>query len=708
MKLKELLFIFLITLFLFSSCKYNFDGINNFLAFYTETSGITEYKITSNNKVIKMNDGYLYISSNEDLVIDFHLRNPENFQFNDNNMSFNLISLDEKIKDTINLNNITLKQNTNKSIVTLTYPIEILMATENGFDISPKINLQHPETMEKFSPYNDLKIKSDSPPQAVYGAVVYEDSERYKYTILFNMPSKGLLSGIHKDICKIEIINGSKSVASNIKIDEDGSFSFDNNEFFFIGEKNITTDDKINFEVFGQPAYFLSDDNLSGEIIDYKIRLIDKNNLQTDIITSIQSTQLDKIKVYDINNNELTELNLKQDDGSSYATVTFKAPKEVLALNGEIKDTSNSHIIYEVYQGKDDTGKVLLNGKNETGEITLQLPAGQNYIRVYSHKDGFADSKPIELNIHVLRTTLYVSSTGDDTNNNGSKNSPYKTITKATTMFDNPEANYYLFINDDLTENFVITNNTSEIYNITIEGNNNIINLGENTNTTNISENINLTLRNTEINGDCIFNGNKLIFDSTSKINGITKIKNDNATISITEDYKTNNLIQCKIYLDCLNRNDRTLIIAKNLSEEILESFELNTNGYYLEYNSEKNLGIVKLSGITVSIKDIDDLILEIFGLIVKDNIYIINNDADKEINFIVKNISNNNIDNIESINFNLIIDGDIIYNSNTKEITIPRNTKIGNYILAINFIYNETMYSCNLPITIEQTEGEK
>ena len=51
-------------------------------------------------------------------------------------------------------------------------------------------------------------------------------------------------------------------------------------------------------------------------------------------------------------------------------------------------------------------------------------------MRVYSHKDLYADSIPKEFGIHVLKSMLFVSPGGNDTTNSGSENSPFATIAK--------------------------------------------------------------------------------------------------------------------------------------------------------------------------------------------------------------------------------------------------------------------------------------
>ena len=415
----------------FASCSFFEESwnepVNDYLKKYTETSAVTEYKVVSGN--YEAASGNVFVSSSADFAVNLFLRNPQNYIFPDDCIrlsfpKFDKDSAEKKFGSKIDTSVISIVQDEkDSSILILKYPSEFLLFAETGFDISPEVRLFHPVSKADFGSYTSFRAFCDSPPPLIFGAVVYKNPSTGKYVVFFNMPSKGLLSGIHSDIKSVSV-NGNKT---SVVLNEDGTFVFENNQFKIGNDSASYSASLAPFEEYGQAVYFLTDDSLTDEKIVYTIALEDAGGFSSSVQTTVESIRLGSVDVRDSAGNALqSDGFVSQDESSSYATITLSPAQS--AADGA--DTSDSILVYELYQGTDDSGKVLYSGKNAGGEISLKIPAGKVYLRVYSHKDLYADSIPKEFGIHVLKSMLFVSPGGNDTTNSGSENSPFATIAK--------------------------------------------------------------------------------------------------------------------------------------------------------------------------------------------------------------------------------------------------------------------------------------
>ena len=416
---------------LFASCSFFEESwnepVNDYLKKYTETSAVTEYKVVSGNYEAAY--GNVFVSSSADFAVNLFLRNPQNYIFPDDCIrlsfpKFDKDSAEKKFGSKIDTSVISIVQDEkDSSILVLKYPSEFLLFAETGFDISPEVRLFHPVSKADFGSYTSFRASCDSPPPLIFGAVVYKNPSTGKHVVFFNMPSKGLLSGIHSDIKSVSV-NGNKT---SVVLNEDGTFVFENNQFKIGNDSASYSVSLAPFEEYGQAVYFLTDDSLTDEKIVYAIALEDAAGFSSSVQTTVESIRLGSVDVRDSAGNALqSDGFVSQDESSSYATITLSPAQS--AADGA--DTSDSILVYELYQGTDDSGKVLYSGKNAGGEISLKIPAGKVYLRVYSHKDLYADSIPKEFGIHVLKSMLFVSPDGNDTTNSGSENSPFATIAK--------------------------------------------------------------------------------------------------------------------------------------------------------------------------------------------------------------------------------------------------------------------------------------
>ena len=475
-------FLFTILLSGFSSCRFFEEYLNEpvkeYFKDYTETAGIMRYEITGGEYHEDAN-GRISIFSSSDAEITFYLRNPQKFNFSVANANLDFSALNnEDVKKVFGVEAekslVRISQDSQDyTVLTLSYPSEFLTQTETGFEISPEITLSHPVSQIPFETYSDLKLYSNSAPPPVYGAAVYQNQKTTPntYVLFFNMPDKLLLKGIHQDISSISISKSSAGssageIQSSIEIEDDGSFSFENDEFFKIGNTSADyTPSSVLFVEKGQPAYFITRDALSDQNTTYTITLKDKAGLSSSVQANVYSTKLGDVSILNSVGQKISSGDeLEQDTDSSYATLILK-PAETATDGKETYNTADSVVVYEIYQGENDSGKLLMSGTNSGGELKLQIPSGAIFVRAYARKNLFADSSVKECVIHVLRSTLYVSPNGNDFENNGSENSPFATIRKALSEFSylTKRGRIYLLGNIDESPSLSIQNANLEI-----------------------------------------------------------------------------------------------------------------------------------------------------------------------------------------------------------------------------------------------------
>ena len=595
------------------SCSFFSDSLNepvkDYFKEYTETASVIQYEISTKD-ILTDNAGTLCVPSYNDIEIIFYMINPQRFIFTAGNsmiLSFPNLNTDgfsetEKEKMNILLKSIRLTQDeTDTTILHLTYPSEFLVAAETGLEISPSIQLFHPVSRANFGTFKPLTLKSNSPPPPVYGAVVYKDAQSGTYVVCLNMPSKGLLQGMHRDIKTITIENGTlgRKTSSAVTVNDDGTFSFAENSFS-VGEPDSSLSASgAEFSVYGQPATFKTGDKFSNENTEYIISLTDTAGLSSSVSTSVYSIKLNEITVKDKNGGTVSAgSEIQQDEGSSYATLTF-IPSQTATdeHTGETKDTSDSQIVYEIYQGTDDTGKVLYNGKNSGGKISLKIPAGMIFLRVYAHKDLFADSKPAEFGIKVLKTMLFVSPDGSDTENNGSENSPYATISKAISELSDITVQNHINLLGNITqqEEIVITEENANITINAASTNGNAFGI-----TGNISSAGNLTIKDCTVNGSIKTAGTLSLYGKTSVTGGITLESDGLFIIYDPLENPFENVAQI-IFAEGTNYKKGCDILkpqdGKTLTQEDCNRFTLASDRYVLKVREDGSAGYITMSG---------------------------------------------------------------------------------------------------------------
>jgi hypothetical protein len=438
----------------FVSCDFGLDG-NSFQnkagAYFkemTSTAAVSAYEISpSDNPVNK--DGVACVSSDQDCVVTFYLRNPQKYRFNaPGNMTLALKGLDS-------YSGVEIEQDIlDSSKITVTYSAKFLFDHPMGTDISPLVTLYHPVSHSDFGTYTELPLSSDNPPPTPSGAVCMQSSDNpSRWVLCFDFPKSPLIKSIHRDLKKIEI-NG---VSYDVGVDAEGNISYAAGSAIssarpagLVANQNTG----MSFVSSGQSAYYATGDAADENEKIYDITVYDNAGLSSNMKVSARGFKLSPAAAFlttdtSYSNPFDTDVTRKnavpqEDDGSAHIRIkadAFTSSVTYIDKDGNTRtidsqpyDPSNAYILYEVYEDEAMTkllGAGKLNGL--TGLVTV--PAGTSFVKAYVQKPLYSDSEPIVWNCRAVCANLFVASYGSD-DNAGSKASPLASIKKAVQKFE--------------------------------------------------------------------------------------------------------------------------------------------------------------------------------------------------------------------------------------------------------------------------------
>ncbi len=200
-----------------TSCQFWNIPVREYFEEYTSTAAIERHLPISGSQQA---DGAIQIPSDQDVIVTFHLQNPQNFTFAaGSNMTLQLASFDAAKAlassglpaDTASVR--ITQDSSDKSILHLTYPAAFLQAADTGFDISPSVHLEHPFSHTDFGTYAKLKLLCNTAPPAFRSASLAQTKDASpRYVICLRIPDMGKrlrTALIHRDVNAITV-NGTK------------------------------------------------------------------------------------------------------------------------------------------------------------------------------------------------------------------------------------------------------------------------------------------------------------------------------------------------------------------------------------------------------------------------------------------------------------------------------------------------------------------
>ncbi len=451
--MKRRLSLILLSTILFAACNFNTifepswdDPVKNFFDEYTNTASIGEYTISPNDLLLDKY-GYICIPWTEDHEVTFYLRNPQHFSFvRGANMNLDLAgNADGNVLS--GMEAVTIEQDPeDPTILKLTYPTEFLQAHATGTDISPLVNLFHPVSQADFGVYSELKLSSNSVPPTPNGAVVLQTNETPStWVVCFNLPEANTINKFHNDIESFTF----KDTTYNVNI-SNGVISYESDVITTTRPGNIVANARtgVNFTSDGQSTYIFTNDIADENNKIYTLKFVDKAGLSSTIDISAQGSKLTSANAYNSSDTAfnaalpagISNRNVIQQDSDGNAQIVLHAFPNTLqtstSAESQTYDADGASIIYEIYS--DATCLNLIKSGTITGLTgTINLPNGTSYIKAIVRKPLYVDSDPVIWQCHSICTRLYVSSSGNDTDNNGSKEKPFATVQKAVQVIEN-------------------------------------------------------------------------------------------------------------------------------------------------------------------------------------------------------------------------------------------------------------------------------
>lgn len=458
---RRLPFLLLSTL-LFTSCNFETlfnpswnDPVKDYFEDYTNTASVGEYVISPDDTVTDKN-GYLCIPYTRDHTITFYLCNPQLYEFTRDENLFLELAGETETSSLASSSLITIAQDSeDTAIVTMTIPSDFLKANPVGADISPEVTLYHPVSQADFGTFNKLKLSSNSPPPQPSGAVVVQTNESpSKWVVCFNLPEASVINNYHSDLESLVINNVTYPITLS-----SGTISYDSSQSVVTTSTptNTTANAKtgLTFTSNGQSTYILTGDTADENNKIYSVKLLDRAGLYTNFTVSAQGYKLTSPGAYQTDDTDYasaftsgteTKNTVSQNDDGS-AQITLHALANTLSVtytdtdgneqtvDSQEYDASDASIVYEVYSDAACTSLVS-NGEISglTGKATI--PAGTSYVKALVRKPLYVDSDPVIWYCRSICSKLFVSSSGDDDENTGSKAKPFKTIQKALNIFE--------------------------------------------------------------------------------------------------------------------------------------------------------------------------------------------------------------------------------------------------------------------------------
>lgn len=285
------------------------------------------------------------IPSNDDCKITYVVRNPLGLSITP--VVTNKADTQSALASLSNPYSFETSDDNNYVIVTLTK--EMLVAIEMGGDVSPVINLTASGYGAEIPEYS-YRIRANAPPLFVEGACVMIDTA-YKTT-----SSKG-----HYVLC------------------------FNLPEIIFDSTGNQCDIDKI---------YITGLDSVTGQSIDYTIKLVDAKGLSSFVAVNTQSLKLGAPTTNITSQEELAggsySISLTGASGTAdYFTAVITAPA---STNNPTASVEGASVVYKVYKVT-NSNKTMYSSGYSVSSYSVNFTAGTYLIESYAHKDGYVDSE---------------------------------------------------------------------------------------------------------------------------------------------------------------------------------------------------------------------------------------------------------------------------------------------------------------------------
>lgn len=479
-------------LWTFSVFLFSCDVMNNSMAAffkeYTENAAIE--KMVINGEFPKNPSGITCLSCDEDVSIDFFMRNPQKYRLN-----FTYDFEDSDAQAALATYPISYVQSGDRNSVRFTLPRDFLKAVDlSSKQLSGKITLTEPSTGRKFADYPVTLHANTVPPAVENACFQLSASNGGTYIICFYLPNvnpsiDSTDMSLHTNDTKKIIINGMTRYFKGGTIYRtypDGIvISSPDPDFEYTAPSGMTVNEKgYDFTSSVRPkgysaVYYKSGINQSTSPVPMSITIEDDDGLASTVNISNQAEQLTPPLIADI-----TDLKAGVQVGEITGTHDVVISHNGLTTNGNSCGSVN--ISYKVYT---IDGSTLVKSGTASGSARIALPKGKYkvtakaskayYISSEEYDSSAAGEAPSPNGIWLKPSIIfYVAQSGsndvDGGLGNGSSSKPLRTIQKAIDIF-NETITAGEFEETDICTIRVMSNLTPDVSDTFGTGNNNAL-----------------------------------------------------------------------------------------------------------------------------------------------------------------------------------------------------------------------------------------
>lgn len=432
---------------IFCSCSNIFNvPVKNYFKEYTETAAIDEFNI---NAVYTYNsNGIICLDSSDDAVIDFYLRNPQQYE-----LGFEYSLTDDA--NGVSIIPTNFEQSEDLNSVKLSLSKDLLTTVDKGTkDLSGTITLIA-SAGRKVENYNFV-IHANTVPPAVQGACYQLTAEQDGYYVVcfylpdVNYAGAGVDFSRHSGDTRTIYFNNQKRYFNQNKIYKDakrneyGIWEFSNEDDMFKTSTEgdlypVTGEDGFKFATDGAPngytaIYYYTGVKQTANTTTMDISVVDDEGLTSKVSISNKAEQLTAPYIADIST---LATGIVVDEKTRLAEIKLCHDGKTTS-GSSVTSVSIEYQVYDISSGETlvKSGTVAANSKIslKTGKYKITAKATKPYYIASEDYDSRVDGQAPYGILLKPADYFYVKNDGDDSNA-GTYDKPFRTINKAIEEF---------------------------------------------------------------------------------------------------------------------------------------------------------------------------------------------------------------------------------------------------------------------------------
>lgn len=452
----------LFALLLFSSCQLFENDVDDFMEKYTETAAVDQHEFFV--ETYENASGRLCVASDEDIEVEFLMRNPKKFMLVP---SVTFPNLNPEISRDL----VTIQQ-LDMETIRMKMPQEFLIPSDEGQDISMEINLYEPMSGRSFDVYPVDVTCNTKPPLILNPTVVNNGNSTF--AIAFDMPNEEEMAIRHKDVAFVEI----DGVAYPVEVTAETNpqtgtpravYNFPDSHFSRTWNPNYTIINQKGFTTNANSVYFETGIPFTAQDKEFTLVLRDAAGLESTVKASTSISKLNKPLIKNQNGVVISEggvTGIPFDEETKKGRITI-IPPDADHLGNSV---SGAEVHYRIYYAT-GTGVIYASGVT-TVDKTIELPQNTFRVEAYATLTNYENSATTTVKFRFVNNVLfvdpsYVDVNGDPTGD-GSETDPWDTIQHAIDDINSRprrESKFTIYVNGDTGEDVVIdsTLNTDEL-----------------------------------------------------------------------------------------------------------------------------------------------------------------------------------------------------------------------------------------------------